>query len=302
MGAAALATAVGTAVFTGAPEEAVDPDAVFVDDYLRRAVAEERIETSDVSRVRAWLTRELGLAMKPLVMDGLRLAGAEICLLNGRRGAMIQYELEGQTISHYLVPRDGIGRRPPAIGGRGEGRGGHAAGHVVEPILGTGVGWRRGPAATLRLGTDGVLASFLKHIVPTPVVVDMESFAELFSFQGRANRARYFTHVVLDDLIILVLVLALIGIGLAAGPLVALPIVGVIVGGIVAVSAIAVKRLHDMNMSGWHLLGMAIPLWNIYLSFKMLLVKGTHGPNRFGPDPLAPIWDLEEPDPPTFLP
>lgn len=114
----------------------------------------------------------------------------------------------------------------------------------------------------------------------------MNSFADLFSFQGRVNRAPYFIHILLDDAVVLVLVIALIVAGIALGPLIALPFAGVLVGAIWAAAAVSVKRLHDMDMSGWHLLGMVVPLWNVYLGFKMLLGRGTPGPNRFGPDPL----------------
>ena len=46
---------------------------------------------------------------------GLRLAGAEICLLDGRRGAMISYIENGREISHYVVPKSGVARREPAF-------------------------------------------------------------------------------------------------------------------------------------------------------------------------------------------
>ncbi len=90
--------------------------AAFVEDYLRRAVGQERIHSSDLATVRQWLTRELGLPLQPLQVTGLELEGAEICLLEGRRGAMILYRLGGAQIAHYLVPRDGVLARAPAIG------------------------------------------------------------------------------------------------------------------------------------------------------------------------------------------
>jgi uncharacterized membrane protein YhaH (DUF805 family) len=81
--------------------------------------------------------------------------------------------------------------------------------------------------------------------------------------------------------------------------------------------AVAIKRLHDRNKSGWwtipfvglmalnahfgNLLGdppafitplaAALFVWGLV---EMSCVKGTSGPNRFGPDPLAP-----RPDPAT---
>ncbi len=88
---------------------------LFVEDYLRRAVGEDRIVTSDADEIRRFLTRELGLPIAPITIDGLVMIGAEICLLDGRRGAMIQYREGERQISHYVVPRDGTEEREPAL-------------------------------------------------------------------------------------------------------------------------------------------------------------------------------------------
>ncbi len=51
--------------------------------------------------------------------------------------------------------------------------------------------------------------------------------------------------------------------------------------------AVAVRRLHDLDKSGWWVLIVMIP----FIGFIILLVwfasKGTPGDNRFGPDPLG---------------
>lgn len=116
----------------------------------------------------------------------------------------------------------------------------------------------------------------------------MDAFLNLFTFEGRANRAWYFWHIVLDDLAILtmVLVLAVIG-GLTLSPLVLLPMVGVILGGTWAAIAITVKRLHDVGRPGWHWWLLLVPLYNLYLGFVLLFQRGVPGPNRYGPDPLS---------------
>ncbi len=88
---------------------------LFVEDYLRRAVGEDRIVTSDANEISRFLTRELGLSVTPMQVEGLRLAGAEICLLDGRRGAMISYVEDGREISHYVVPKSGTSPRAPAF-------------------------------------------------------------------------------------------------------------------------------------------------------------------------------------------
>lgn len=120
-------------------------------------------------------------------------------------------------------------------------------------------------------------------------------FSELFSFQGRANRAWYLGHILLDDFVIMLMVILMVVVGAVTGmPLIVFPMIGLIVGGVVAGLAVSVKRLHDLDMSGWHLLGMAVPLYNIYLGLKMAFVRGTLGPNQFGFDPLMPNQVIEE--------
>ncbi len=113
---ATVVLASAAALTRSATADAPEPGAVFVDDYLRRAVGQERITTSDPGTVGRWLARELGLTMTPLEWAGLVLEGAEICLLNGRLGAMIQYRMDGVQVSHYLVPWHGAKKRAPTIG------------------------------------------------------------------------------------------------------------------------------------------------------------------------------------------
>lgn len=45
--------------------------------------------------------------------------------------------------------------------------------------------------------------------------------------------------------------------------------------------AVAVRRMHDVNKSGWYCL---IPIYNLILA----CTEGTVGPNDFGPDPKRP--------------
>jgi uncharacterized membrane protein YhaH (DUF805 family) len=49
--------------------------------------------------------------------------------------------------------------------------------------------------------------------------------------------------------------------------------------------ALVVRRLHDSNRSGWWLLSFVTVIGMIPLVCWLLLSGGTHGPNRFGPDP-----------------
>ena len=50
--------------------------------------------------------------------------------------------------------------------------------------------------------------------------------------------------------------------------------------------AVAVRRLHDLDRTGWWLLLAFVPLVGIVVLLIWFCTKGTDGSNRFGPDPL----------------
>jgi uncharacterized membrane protein YhaH (DUF805 family) len=136
----------------------------------------------------------------------------------------------------------------------------------------------------------------------------------LFSFQGRLNRKPYWMTVIATMVIIIVLLLfALILIrehrfefaGLTLALLVILYIPLIWIG-----LAIGAKRLHDRDKSAWwllvfyaapgilstagnrledvgfiilHVISFAISVWAFV---ELGCLRGTSGPNRYGPDPL----------------
>lgn len=51
--------------------------------------------------------------------------------------------------------------------------------------------------------------------------------------------------------------------------------------------AVGVRRLHDLDRSGWWLLLSLIPLLGSLLLLIYFCFRGTPGSNRFGSDPLA---------------
>jgi uncharacterized membrane protein YhaH (DUF805 family) len=50
--------------------------------------------------------------------------------------------------------------------------------------------------------------------------------------------------------------------------------------------AVAIRRLHDIDRTGWWWL-IALTVIGLILLFIWACIRGTIGPNRFGPDPLA---------------
>ena len=48
-----------------------------------------------------------------------------------------------------------------------------------------------------------------------------------------------------------------------------------------------VRRLHDLDKSGWALLWNFVPFANIWLLIQLYFIPGIRGANRFGSDPTA---------------
>jgi uncharacterized membrane protein YhaH (DUF805 family) len=53
--------------------------------------------------------------------------------------------------------------------------------------------------------------------------------------------------------------------------------------------ALSVRRLHDLDRSGWWIFLAFIPLVGAIILLIWQCTKGTDGPNRFGPDPLTAV-------------
>lgn len=52
----------------------------------------------------------------------------------------------------------------------------------------------------------------------------------------------------------------------------------------------AVRRLHDLNWSGWWVIAMLVPLVNIVIAVPLVFFRGTKGTNKYGPPRPAPRW------------
>jgi uncharacterized membrane protein YhaH (DUF805 family) len=172
----------------------------------------------------------------------------------------------------------------------------------------------------------------------------------LFKFDGRINRAKYWlgTLVILCCMMFALILLAAVAVGFGLSNRLAINLVVIsasvrftndipasnpLFPQIVIIpmtllfgwcyAAIAIKRLHDLDKSGWwmipyivatginnqfgHWLGdswaASLIGWPVFITFiwglvEMYWFKGTRGLNRFGPDPLAPRdtrqrWDQQ---------
>lgn len=102
-----------------------------------------------------------------------------------------------------------------------------------------------------------------------------------FTYKGRANRAQYFLGTIVPG-IISVIGWSLIG-GYDTTPAGWLLLLfGAFMG-----SFPTVRRFHDINTSGAAIILAFIPIVNLILPLVLTFKRGTKGPDRYGPDPLA---------------
>lgn len=122
---------------------------------------------------------------------------------------------------------------------------------------------------------------------PQPVAQQQSDFKttlmnykeKLFTTEGRLNRWAYFMNgLKLFGLMILG--------AITSGFLIGIPI---LIAAVVGNWMITIRRLHDLDKSGWWSLVSFIPYVNVAFGIYVLFFKGTTGPNRFGPDPLMEL-------------
>ena len=114
----------------------------------------------------------------------------------------------------------------------------------------------------------------------------LEALKKYAVFGGRARRMEYWYFVLFNIIVAIVLSLVdrLIGtffagqnIGLLSG------LYGLAV--LIPSLAVTVRRLHDIDRTGWWILINLIPLVGTIVLLVFALTPGTPGSNRFGPDP-----------------
>jgi uncharacterized membrane protein YhaH (DUF805 family) len=110
-------------------------------------------------------------------------------------------------------------------------------------------------------------------------------FSNYVTFSGRAARSEYWYWTLFVVLVAIVAGIAdaVLLPGYSVGLFSPLASLGLLLPGL----AVSVRRLHDRDYSGWWLL-LIITGIGALLLLIWFCMRGTPGPNRFGPDPLAP--------------
>ncbi|MBC8947626.1 MULTISPECIES: DUF805 domain-containing protein [Xenorhabdus] len=106
----------------------------------------------------------------------------------------------------------------------------------------------------------------------------LKNYAE---FSGRARRKEYWMFYLFNIIVFLALIVLGSAINDTAG--FALLLIYIIVTFIPSL-AVTIRRLHDINRSGWWFLLAFVPVASIVL-FVFTLLEGTQGDNEYGADP-----------------
>ena len=121
-------------------------------------------------------------------------------------------------------------------------------------------------------------------------------FMRYFDFAGRSRRKEYWMFFLLNLIIITVMTTLLFGLGFSMDPYAAssggpvtwlifavLGLYSLIV--LIPSIAVQVRRFHDQDKSGWFVLINFVPYIGGLIVLVFMLLEGTRGPNKYGPDP-----------------
>ena len=105
-------------------------------------------------------------------------------------------------------------------------------------------------------------------------------YTNYVNFAGRAARPEYWYFFLFNIIVQVVLQIAgAVALGQVAAILLGIFALGSLLPGI----AVAVRRMHDLDKSGWMLLIGLIPVVGAILLIVWFCKVGTPGPNKFGP-------------------
>ena len=149
------------------------------------------------------------------------------------------------------------------------------------------------------MGLFGVVTTLIQGILTAGVFIWVRWHwrghrAMFLSFNGRVSRRDYWFYWFLPHLALtLVIVLVALIVGFASGwqgyrleIITALPSYGFM--GLVLIwptLTVLARRLHDSGWRAWWMLLVLVPIGSLLILILVLFVRGTAGPNRFGPEP-----------------
>ena len=115
----------------------------------------------------------------------------------------------------------------------------------------------------------------------------------IFAVKGRIGRLRYLAYGIGFSLSVYAILIYMIGHSLfsKSGSLESLIVSIVVIGGLITLSMLVlsiifmIRRLNDLDQTGWLWLLMIIPIVNILLVLYLIFAPGSSGVNKYGPAP-----------------
>jgi uncharacterized membrane protein YhaH (DUF805 family) len=115
------------------------------------------------------------------------------------------------------------------------------------------------------------------------------ALARYASFGGRARRSEYW-YFTLFHLLAILLANVVSYLAMLAIPALGFILYSIVIfGTLLPHLAVSVRRLHDVNRTGWWYLFGFVPLLGAIVLLVWFCTDGTRGPNRFGADPKATV-------------
>jgi uncharacterized membrane protein YhaH (DUF805 family) len=115
----------------------------------------------------------------------------------------------------------------------------------------------------------------------------LEALKKYAVFSGRSRRMEYWYFVLFNIIVSIVLgvidglLLGTLDSGMGAGLLSGIYSLAVLIPTL----AVTVRRLHDIDRSGWWILIALVPLIGVIVLLVFALLEGTPGDNQYGPNP-----------------
>lgn len=103
-------------------------------------------------------------------------------------------------------------------------------------------------------------------------------------FGGRSRRSEFWWFALFYFLLMLVISLV---IGSISEKLSSMLMFLIWLGLLIPYVAVGIRRLHDIDRTGWWILIGFIPIIGFFVLLYFFVQRGTPGTNRFGPDPLS---------------
>lgn len=131
----------------------------------------------------------------------------------------------------------------------------------------------------------------------------LKAWRQYAVFTGRSNRSEYWVFTLANFAVVVVFRLLSGGETTSVHPFAASHMAVVMTGphapffwvlvvfdlaALIPSLAVSVRRFHDLDHSGWWLLLSLVPVAGSLAILVWFCFRGTHGSNRFGPDPLGP--------------